>query len=584
MSLKSPVVRRLMAALLAGYLVVLGASIAAQDPTEVSAPTLTAEAEAGAQAAEPLAVEAAPAEAAADDGAADDTEPTEAAVDEAAAEDAPPAAAPNAEEPVEDPRTGVERSIDATFAVVVGYMAKVLFAEIPFIKAADGSGFPFVVAWLFIGAVIFTFWMRFVNFRAFRHAIDVVRGHYDDPNDAGEVSHFQALSSALSATVGLGNIAGVAIAVSAGGPGAVFWMMVAAFFGMTAKFVECTLGQKYRAIDDEGRVLGGPMRYLEVGLAERGLGGLGQILAVLFAVFCIGGSFGGGNMFQANQAYQAFESVTSFHVPGWLFGIVLMVLVGIVILGGIRRIASTAEKIVPLMCGMYVIAALFIVAVNVAELPDALNAIFSDAFTGRAMGGGFIGVLVMGIKRAAFSNEAGIGSAAIAHSAAKTEEPVREGVVALLGPFIDTIIVCLSTGIVIVISGVLDDPASADAEGVVLTTMAFRTVIEWFPLLLTLAIILFAYSTMISWSYYGERCWTKLFGPGSSLAYRVVFLICIFIGCVSNLGSVLDFSDLMILSMAFPNILGLYLLAGVVRKDMDTYMGKLQRGEFKRFD
>jgi AGCS family alanine or glycine:cation symporter len=484
----------------------------------------------------------------------------------------------------EAPQRGwLEERVDAAFSKAVGVLVSVLFFTLPGVTDESGNGVPFIVAWLFIGALVMTFWMKFVNIRAFAHSFAVVRGVYDDPAAEGEVSHFQALSSALSATVGLGNIAGVAIAVSVGGPGAIVWMIVAAFFGMTSKFVECTLGQKYRKVDAKGQVLGGPMRYLEVGLAERGLPRLGKALAVLFAVCCIGGSFGGGNMFQANQAYSAVNSVTPAHVSAELFGIGLMLAVGVVILGGIKRIAATAEKIVPLMCVLYVVAAAFVIAVNLHMLDDALGAIFSDAFSGEAMGGGILGVMIMGIRRAAFSNEAGIGSAAIAHSAARTKEPVREGIVALLEPFIDTVIVCLATAIVIVISGVLDTPRPDNVEGAVLTAAAFKTVISWFPLLLSIAIILFAYSTMISWSYYGERSWTYLFGERSSIWYRFIFLGFIFVGSVSSLGAVLDFSDLMILSMAFPNFIGLYLLAGVVRRDLDDYMSRLETGRMPRF-
>jgi len=505
-----------------------------------------------------------------------------------------------------DTRSRAEIWVDAQFGKVVQVMYTALFLElgapqptlVPHVddpnllcvapadafcengKPRTRRGFPFVVLWLFCGAIFFTFAMRFINIRGFVHAINVVRGKYDKGGESGEVSHFQALSSALSATVGLGNIAGVAIAVSMGGPGAIFWMIVAALLGMTSKFVECTLGVKYRHVAEDGTVLGGPMVYLKDGLAKRGFASLGAVLAVVFAVFCIGGSFGGGNMFQANQAYAAFSSFMPFNVPSWAFGIAMMIGVGAVILGGIKRIAATAARIVPLMCSLYVMVALFIVVMNITALPAALGAILNDAFTGNAMCGGVLGVLIMGIQRAAFSNEAGIGSASIAHSAAKTDEPVREGLVALLEPFIDTVIVCLATALVIVISGVLDDPAAAGAEGAVLTAMAFQTVISWFPVFLTIAIILFAYSTMISWSYYGERCWVSLFGSRSAIAYRVIFLGFIFVGSVSNLGAVLDFSDLMILSMAFPNILGLYILTGEVRRDLDSYMGRLRRGEF----
>ncbi|TVR03143.1 MAG: alanine:cation symporter family protein [Deltaproteobacteria bacterium] len=446
----------------------------------------------------------------------------------------------------------------------------------------EGPRIPFIVLWLIVGAVFFTLRMGFINIRAFRHAIDVVRGRFDDPSDKGEVSHFQALASALSATVGLGNIAGVAIAIAIGGPGAVFWMLFAAFFGMTSKFVECTLGQKYRSVDERGKVLGGPMMYLHFGLRERGLGGLGRVLAVLFMIFCIGGSFGGGNMFQANQAYQAMDGILPFHLSPTLFGLVLIVAVGTVILGGIRRIGRAAAAIVPLMCAIYLVATAFVLIVNAHNVPYALAHIIGDAFTENALYGGVVGVIIIGFQRAAFSNEAGIGSAAIAHSAAKTSQPVREGVVALLEPFIDTMIVCLATGLVIVVSGILDTPDGAElaSNGALLTSAAFGSAISWFPFLLAIAITLFAYSTMLAWSYYGERCWTGLFGNRSSTAYKILFLFFIWVGCVSNLGAVLDFSDLMILSMAFPNILGLFLLSGSVRKDLDSYMKNLRAGSF----
>ena len=552
-------ITRLLISLVTGLVLALPAVVVAQ-PEEAPA------AEEASEAVEEEAVEAAE-----EASEAVEEEVIEAAEEEADGEE-------TADEPAEE-AGGFVAGIDAFFSKLVGGMASVMFFKI--------FGVPFIVGWLFIGAVFFTLRMKFVNFRAFRHAIDVVRGKYDNPSDEGEVSHFQALSSALSATVGLGNIAGVALAVKIGGPGAAFWMIVAALFGMTAKFVECTLGQKYRVIDEQGAVLGGPMRYLEVGLAEKGMGPLGKVLAVMFAVFCIGGSFGGGNMFQANQAVSALTHTTAqwfnIDLPAWLIGLVLMGAVGVVILGGIRRIAATAEKIVPLMCGMYLIAALFVVAVNLPVLPEALGAIISGAFDGNAVEGGVIGVLIIGVQRAAFSNEAGIGSASIAHSAARTDEPVREGIVALLEPFIDTVIVCLATALVIVISGVLDDPAAANVDGAVLTSMAFESAIHWFPLLLTGAIMLFAFSTMISWSYYGERCWTNLFGPKSSMIYRVIFLVFIFIGSVTNLGAVLGFSDLMILSMAFPNILGLYILSSDVKRDLDSYLDKLKSGQFKTY-
>ena len=475
----------------------------------------------------------------------------------------------------------LESQINDAFGGVVGAMAEVLFWQIP------GLGVPLVVAWLAAGAVYFTLRMAFVNVRLFRHAIDVVRGRYDDPSEPGEVSHFQALSAALSATVGLGNIAGVAIAVGIGGPGAVFWMVVAASFGMTSKFVECTLGLKYRSIDSAGNLTGGPMQYLDKGLRELGAGAFGKVLAVIFAVLCIGGSFGGGNMFQVSQSYGALNDVLPFDLSRSVFGLLMAGAVGVVIIGGIRSIARVADKIVPLMVLLYISASLFVLFSHASHIPEAFGRILAEAFAPKAGLGGVIGVLIVGVKRAAFSNEAGVGSASIAHSAARTEEPIREGVVALLEPFIDTIVVCTMTGLVIVITGVADDPANAGLiranSGAVLTGLAFGQVISWFPKVLSICILLFAYSTMISWSYYGERCFTWLFGAGSSMAYKLLFLVFVYIGAVSSMSNVLDFSDLMILGMAFPNIIGLVALSGRVKADLDAYVAKLSSGQFKTF-
>jgi alanine or glycine:cation symporter, AGCS family len=456
------------------------------------------------------------------------------------------------------------------------------------LTAATG-GIPIIALWLVLGAVFFTFRMGFINLRGFRHAIHVVRGLYDNPDDEGEVSHFQALASALSATVGLGNIAGVALAVAMGGPGAIFWMIVAGFLGMSSKFVECTLAQVYRTKRPDGRVLGGPMSYLDAGLGELGMKRLGKVLAVMFAILCIGGSFGGGNTFQVSQSLGILRTqVPIFDQMPWVYGLLMAVAVGVVILGGIKRIAATAEKIVPLMCGVYVLACLFILATHASAIPGAFGQIFAEAFTPAAGFGGFVGVLVTGIRRAVFSNEAGVGSASIAHSAAKTEYPVREGVVALLEPFIDTIVVCTMTGLVIVITGAYASPDNfdviANAEGAALTARAMGGVITWFPWVLTVAVVLFAYSTMISWSYYGERCFVYLFGDRASTTYKIIYVVFVFLGSIITASNILEFGDLMILSMGFPNILGLVLLSGVVKRRLDAYMGELRSGRMQRYD
>lgn len=453
-------------------------------------------------------------------------------------------------------------------------------------------GAPFIVVWLALGAIFFTVRMGFINIRGFKHAVLVTSGRYDDPKDTGEVTHFQALSAALSATVGLGNIAGVAIAVMSGGPGATFWMIIAGFLGMSAKFTECTLGQMYRTVRPDGRIMGGAMFYLSNGLRELkvgqvGLGGLGRILGGLFAILCVFASFGGGNAFQVNQSLRALEAtmplLKDYH---WVYGLVMMFLVGIVILGGIRRIAATAEKIVPLMCGLYVVACLWILLTNLSALPEAFTRIVTEAFTPRAGYGALVGVLIMGFKRAAFSNEAGVGSAAIAHSAAKTDYPVREGIVASLGPFIDTVIICTMTALVIVITGAYNNPDYAhfvaENNGAGLTSRALGEQVAWFPYVLSAAVLLFAYSTMISWSYYGERCWAYLFGDRSTLVYRIAFLVFIVLGSVMSATNVLDLSDLMILGMAFPNILGAALLSGKVKRALNEYWKRHRAGEFEQ--
>ena len=451
-----------------------------------------------------------------------------------------------------------------------------------------GTSVPFVVVWLAFGALFLTLRMGFINLRGFWHAVRVTKGEYDNPDDVGEVTHFQALASALSATIGLGNIAGVAIAVGTGGPGAVFWMILAGVFGMTSKFVECTLAQTYRRVDPDGRVSGGPMRYLSDGLKEMRLGSLGSIMAAFFAVLCIGGSFGGGCAFQVVQSLGVLKEQVPFLADhSWIYGVVMVVLVGIVIIGGIRRIAATAEKLVPTMCIVYLAAAIAILALNYDKIGWAFGQIFSKAFQMESAYGGLLGVLVVGIKRAAFSNEAGIGSAAIAHSAAKTNYPAREGMVAMLGPFIDTVVICTMTGLVIIITGAYNNPEYAaliaSDQGAALTSKAFGGVISWFPQVLTVAAALFAYSTMISWSYYGERCFTYLFGQGSSMVYRVLFLVFVFLGSVVTATNILVFSDLMILSMALPNMLGLLLMSNKVRKAMDEYWTGYKQGKYRTY-
>ena len=473
--------------------------------------------------------------------------------------------------------------INDFFVPIVDVIAMFIFWDPIAAMGFDiGTSIPIVVVWLVFGALFFTVKMNFINVRAFKHAIDLVRGKYDDPKDEGEVSHFQALATALSATVGLGNIAGVAVAITVGGPGATFWMIVAGLLGMSSKFVECTLGVKYRVVNDNGEVSGGPMYYLKNGLAKYGYGNIGKVLAVLFAILCIGGSFGGGNMFQANQAYaQLSGQFPMLSGNGPMFGFLLAILVGTVIIGGIKSIARVTEKIVPFMAVLYVAAALVILFVNFSEIGNAFAMIFKGAFAPSAAFGGFIGVIIQGFRRAAFSNEAGVGSASIAHSATKTNEPVSEGIVSLLEPFIDTVVICTMTALVIIVTGM---SGVQGVEGAQLTSQAFESVISWFPYVLVIAIFLFAFSTMISWSYYGLKSWTYLFGSSkkSELVYKLIFLIFIIVGSSVKLGAVLDFSDMMILAMAFPNILGLLILSGEVKIDLKEYLNKVKSGVIKK--
>ncbi len=505
------------------------------------------------------------------------------------------------------PTISLSESIDAMFKPIVDVMGMALFYD-PFsalgiydpviydankqpLLNPNGTkqtkGIPLVVVWLVFGGIFFTLRMKFLNFTAVKHAIDLVRGKFDSPDDDGEVTHFQALTTALSATVGLGNIAGVAVAVSLGGAGATFWMILAGLLGMTLKFAECTLGVKYREIDADGQVYGGPMHYLSTALAKRGTswGVLGKALAVMFAIMCIGGSFGGGNMFQSNQAFaQVSQDLTFLQGYGAWFGVGMAALVGLVIIGGIKSIAKVTDKIVPFMVSVYVIFALIIIFMNFGNVGPAFAAIIDGAFSPDAMKGGIIGVLIVGFQRAAFSNEAGVGSASIAHSAAKTNEPVSEGIVALLEPFIDTVVVCTMTALVIIFTGYHEN-APADMNGTQITSAAFSQYFSWFRYVLSLAIVLFAFSTMISWSYYGLKAWAFLFGhsKAADYTYKGLFLVFTVIGAATGLGAVLDFSDMMILGMAFPNVIGLLILSNEIAKDTKSYFARLKSGEIKQY-
>lgn len=506
---------------------------------------------------------------------------------------------------------GMDQKIDQAFQPISDFFSDTIF----FLVWKDPD-IPFVLVLLVASAAFFTIYFGFPNVRFFGKAVNTVRGKYDDvekhglgdpaaavdgdirdtirdESQEGEVSHFQALATAVSGTVGNGNIAGVALAIALGGPGATFWMIVCGLLGMSTKFVECTLGVQYRDVGPDGTVYGGPMYYISKGLKERGFKTFGKIAAALFAVFCIGGSFGGGNAAQSNQATIVIKELFNWEstAAGAIVGLVLAVLVGIIIIGGIKRIASVTEKVVPLMAVMYILACLYIIFSNFSLIDDAIGLIVSEAFNPKAIGvGGFIGVLLVGFKRAAFSNEAGAGSASIAHSAVRTKYSASEGLVALLEPFIDTVVICTMTALVIIIfnfggffeyggdgvGAVLIDGVSYEGAGI--TSKAFAAYIPYSNVFLTIAVVLFAVSTMISWSYYGLQSWKYLFGRGKTadMVYKLLFLTFVVIGAAASMGSIWAFSDAMIFAMVFPNMVGLFFLFPVVKRELRRYLDAIK--------
>jgi len=475
---------------------------------------------------------------------------------------------------------GIDAAIDAAFQPLASALSRVVFYTIP----VGGADVPWIVLWLIAGAVFFTFYLRFINLRGFGHALRLVRGDFTKDDAPGEVSHYQALATAVSGTVGVGNIAHVAVAVSVGGPGAIFWIVVAGFLGMSTKFVECALAVRYRERDEDGTVAGGPMYYLEKGFAERRWPRLGRALALYYAACILLGCLGIGSMFQANQAYVQTLAVTGgeasvFFGRAWLFGGLLAGLVAVVIVGGIRSIARVTSALVPLMALLYVSMGLVVIAANFEKIPWAISTIVVGAFSPQGVTGGMLAVLVLGFRRAAFSNEAGIGSAAVAHAAVRTDEPITEGYVALLEPFIDTVVICTLTGLLITVS--VYDPSVPPGEisGVELTSAALASVVSWFPVPLAVVVALFAFSTMISWSYYGLSGWLYLFGRtrGARLTYLWIFCASIVVGCTTQLQAVLDFSDALVFAMALANVLGLYVLAPVVKGDLERYEREVLR-------
>jgi len=520
----------------------------------------------------------------------------------------------NAQEEKQEKDLTFSQKIDAAFTPLVDYFEVVLFVD-PFYELGiydqqvyDDNGKPvfdengnpvkaplrMIVLWLLAGGIFFTVFLKFIGFRGIKHAIDIIRGKYADKTSKGEVTPFQSVTTALSATVGMGNIAGVALAIGIGGPGATFWMILAGLLGMSLKFAEVALGHKYRIFGKDGSVSGGPMYYLKNGLKKRGknMGRLGAFLAFLFALTVMGGSVGGGNMLQANQAFhQLVVFFPSIEHYGAIYGIFMAVLVGIVIIGGIKSIGKVTEKIVPFMAGIYILAALIIIVLNIQNTGHAFWLIISNAFAPDAVKGGIIGVMIYGIQRGAFSNEAGMGSAAIAHAASKNKESVSEGIVASIEPFIDTVVICTMTALVLIFTGFSED--TQGLAGVQLTSAAFSSVISWFPYVLLIAVTLFAFSTIVSWSYYGLKGFDYLFGGygerlfGSrkvtNIIFQLSFLIFVIIGASTDILTVMEFSDMMILAMAIPNLLGLFILAPEIKKDLDVYWKKMKNGELEQF-
>lgn len=475
--------------------------------------------------------------------------------------------------------TGLDAWINEKVQPVTDLISSFIFYSVEI----NGAAVPLIVCWLILGAVFFTIYLGFINITGFKHAIDILRGKYDKPGSEGEISHFRALTAAVSGTVGIGNIAGVAVTVSVGGPGAIFWVVVAGLVGMSTKFVECALGVKYRQINPDGTVSGGPMFYLERGLAKRGWPKFGKGLGLFYAASIVIGCLGIGNMFQSNQAYEQLLAVTGGTEAspligyGWAVGLAMAVIVGLIVIGGIKSIARVTAKLVPFMVGIYIIGALTIILMNISSLPAAVASIISGAFSLPGMAGGFIGIMIIGFQRAAFSNEAGLGSAAIAHSAVKTDEPLTEGFVALLEPFIDTVVICTLTGLVLVMTFPTETLMGDGLSGIALTSAAFEQNISWSPAPLSIAALLFAFSTMLAWAYYGIKGWNYIFGERKSMTmfFSLIFCVFIVIGASVKLKAILDFADALIFVMAIPNILGLYILAPEIKQDLEDYRARI---------
>jgi AGCS family alanine or glycine:cation symporter len=482
--------------------------------------------------------------------------------------------------------SGIDASINAAVQPITNLLSSFIFYEVEIF----GASMPLIVLWLIGAAIFFTGYFNFLNLSGFKHAFQLLRGDYSSPDNEGELTHFQALSTAVSGTVGIGNIAGVAIVISIGGPGATFWLIIAGLLGMSTKFAECVAGVMYRKVNTDGSISGGPMYYLEAGLHQKNLSWLAKPMGLFYAIAIVVGCLGIGNMFQSNQAFQQFIFITGgeasyFVDKGWLFGSILAVIVGLVIIGGIKGIARVTSKLVPFMTLTYVVGALLVIVMNAERVPWAISAILTEAFNPSAMSGGMLGIMILGFQRAAFSNEAGIGSAAIAHATVKTQEPVTEGYVGLMEPFIDTVIICTLTALVILTTVYEPSMANQGIQGIALTSQAFSSTLSWSVIPLSFIAILFAFSTILSWSYYGLKGWTYIVGESTwaENIFKIFFCIFIALGCTINLTAVLDFSDAVIFVVALPNIFGLYILAPVIKSELANYQKRLKSGEIKNF-
>ncbi|MEH6551552.1 MAG: alanine/glycine:cation symporter family protein [Pseudomonadales bacterium] len=486
--------------------------------------------------------------------------------------------------------TGRSANIDEAINSAIAPLTELVSGFIFYSVEIYGAQLPLIVLWLVAAAVFFTFYFGFLNFRGMAHAVRLVRGDYSDPDHKGEINHFQALATALSGTVGIGNIGGVAVVISVGGPGAVFWLIIAGLLGMSTKFAECVAGVKYRQHNDDGTVSGGPMYYLEHACKERGMAFLAKPMGYFYAISIVIGCLGIGNMFQSNQAFQQFVFATGaeqsqFIDKGWIFGLVIAVVIGIVIIGGLKSIAKVTSRLVPFMAISYALGAVLVIILNADKLPWAISTIFTEAFTPQGATGGALAVMILGFQRAVFSNEAGIGSAAIAHSAVRTEEPVTEGYVGLLEPFIDTVVVCTLTALVILTTIYYPGLSNEGIQGVELTSRAFASTLSWSTIPLSIIAILFAFSTMISWSYYGLKGWSYIFGASkkSAITFNTLFCLAGALGCTIQLSAVLDFSDAMVFVIALPNVIGLYLLAPIIKKELHNYQQRLHSGQLVKY-